>query len=82
MVREIVYLVQAFKAGKGSRLIADTPMRRKSSDAARKRAESLAATRAGVVAFASSGDADLGEYDEDPTVIFRAGRLPPPFDEA
>ena len=82
MVREIIYIVQAFKAGKGSRLIADTPMPCKSSDAALKRAESLATTRAGVIAFASSGDADLGEYDEEPTVIFRAGRLPPPFDEA
>jgi hypothetical protein len=82
MVREIVYLVQAFKAGKGARLIADTPIRCKSSDVARMRAESLATTKVGVVAFASSGDADLGEYDEEPTIIFRAGRLPPPFGEA
>ena len=36
----------------------------------------------GVVAFANSGDADLGEYDEEPAIIFRAARLPPPFDEA
>ena len=57
-------------------------MRCKSSDAARMRAERLATTKAGVVAFASSGDAELGEYDEEPTIIFRAGRLPPPFDEA
>lgn len=82
MAREIIYLVQTFKAGKGTRLIADTPIRCKSSDAARMRAESLATTKTGVVAFASSGDADLGEYDEEPTMIFRAGRLPPPFDEA
>ena len=82
MAREIIYLVQTFKAGKGARLIADTPMRCKSSDAARMRAESLVTTKTGVVAFASSGDADLGEYDEEPTIIFRAGRLPPPFDEA
>ena len=82
MAREIAYLAQAFKAGKGARLIADTSVRCKSSDAARMRAESLATTMAGVVAFASSGDAELGEYDDEPTVIFRAGRLPPPFDEA
>ncbi len=49
-------------------------MRCKSSDAARMRAERLATTKAGVVAFASSGDAELGEYDEEPTIIFRAGR--------
>lgn len=82
MVREIIYLVQTFRTGKGARLVADEPMRCKSSDAARIRAESLATTKAGVVAFASSGDADSGEYDEEPTIIFRAGRLPPPFDEA
>ena len=82
MARETIYLVQAFKAGKGARLIADTPIRCKSSDAARAKAENLAATKAGVVAFASAGDADLGEYDDEPTIIFRAGRLPPPFEEA
>jgi hypothetical protein len=82
LAREIIYLVQTFKAGKGTRLVADTPIRCKSSDAARMKAESLAATKAGVVAFANSGDPDLGEYDEEPTIIFRVGRLPPPFDEA
>lgn len=82
MTRETIYLVQAFKAGRGTRLVADTLIRCKSSDAARMRAERLATTKAGVVAFANSGDADLGEYDEEPTIIFRAGRLPPPFGEA
>lgn len=39
-------------------------------------------TKAGVVAFATSGDAELGEYDEEPTIIFKSGRLPAPFEEA
>ena len=78
MARETIYLVQAFKTGKGARLSADTPIRCKSSDAARRTAE----TKEGVVAFAASGDAELGEYDEEPTIIFRAGRLPAPFEEA
>ena len=82
MARETVYLVQAFETGKGARLNADTPIRCKSSDAARRRAETLATTKAGVVAFATSGDAELGEYDDQPTIIFRAGRLPAPFEEA
>ena len=80
-MRETVYLVQAFKLGKGARLSADTPIRCKSSDTARRAAESLATTRAGVVAFATSGDAELGEYDEEPTIIFKAGRVPAPFEE-
>ena len=82
MTRETVYLVQAFKAGKGARLSADPPLRCKSSDTARRTAENLATTKAGVVAFATSGDAELGEYDDEPTIIFKAGRLPAPFEEA
>jgi hypothetical protein len=82
VARETVYLVQAFETGNGARLNADTPIRCKSSDAARRRAEALATTKAGVVAFATSGDAELGEYDDQPTIIFRAGRLPAPFEEA
>jgi hypothetical protein len=82
MARETVYLVQAFKAGKGTRLAADAPIRCKSSDGARRTAERLALTRAGVVAFATSGDAESGDYDEEPAIIFKAGRLLAPFEEA
>ena len=82
MAVETIYLVQAFKIGNGARLIADTPIRCKSSDTARRTAEKLATTKAGVVAFATSGDAELGEYDEAPTIIFKAGRLPASFEEA
>ena len=82
MVLETIHLVQAFKIGKGVRLIADTPIRCKSSDTARRTAEKLATTKAGVVAFTTSGDAELGEYDEEPRIICRAGRLPAPFEEA
>jgi len=82
MALETIYLVQVFRAGKGARLIADTPIRCKSSDAARRMAEKLATTKAGVVAFAMSGDAELGEYNEEPTIIFKAGQLRAPFEDA
>ena len=81
MAREIIYLVQAFKAGRGARLIADAPIRCRSSDAACRRAEALAMTRAGVVAFTTSADVELGEYDDEPEILFKAGRLLPPFGE-
>ena len=81
MARETVYLVQAFTAGKGTRLTADTPLRCRSMEVARKRAEDLVPVRAGVVAFSTSGDAELGDYDDEPAIIFKAGRLPPSFDE-
>jgi hypothetical protein len=82
MTCETIYLVKAFKTGKGARLDAGTPIRCKSSDAARRTAENLTLTKAGVVAFATSGDAELGEYHEDPTIIFKAGRPMAPFEEA
>jgi hypothetical protein len=82
MARETVYLVQAFKSGKGTRLTADTPVRCRSLELARRKAEDLVPSRAGVVAFSTSGDAELGEYDDEPTIIFKAGRLPAAFEES
>ncbi len=82
MARETVYLVQAFSAGKGMRLTADAPVRCRSSEVAMQRAEALATLRAGVVAFSTWGDPELGEYDDQPTIIFKAGRLPASFEEA
>ena len=82
MSRETIYLVQPFKAGKGTRLAADTPIRCKSSDGARRTAERLALTKAGVVAFATLGNAESGDYGEESTIIFKARRLLAPFEEA
>ncbi len=81
MARETVYLVQAYRAGKGVRVTADPPIRCKSAESALRTAERLAATKAGVVAFATSGDAELGEYDDEPTILFRMGRLQAQFQE-
>jgi hypothetical protein len=82
MARETLYLVQAFKSGKGMRLTPDTPVRCRSQEVARRKAEALLPIRAGVVAFSTSGDAELGDYDDEPTIIFKAGRLPSAFEEA
>jgi hypothetical protein len=82
VARETVYLVQAFSAGRGSSLKADTPIRCRSADAARRTAERLVPAKAGVVALSSAADAELGEYDEEPTIIFKAGRLPAVFEDA
>jgi hypothetical protein len=81
MARETVYVVQAYSQGKRTRLNADTPIRCKSPESAQKTAERLAMAKAGVVAFSTSGDTDLGEYDEEPVIFFKAGRLPAQFSE-
>ena len=66
--------------GRGTGLKADRPIPCKSADAARRTAERLAPTKLGVVAFSSSGDAELGEFDDQPTILFRAGQLPDAFE--
>ncbi|NIJ49080.1 hypothetical protein [Rhizomicrobium electricum] len=81
MARETVHIVQAYVAGKGNRLRPDTPVPCKSAEAALRTAERLSNTKLGVVAFSSSGDPELGEYDDEPTIIFKFGRLPPQFEE-
>jgi hypothetical protein len=80
MARETVYVVQTYIAGKGNRLKAEAPFACKSAEVARRKAERLAPTKIGVVAFSSSGDQALGEYDDEPTVFFKTGRLPELFD--
>lgn len=80
MTRETVYLVQAFTAGKGESLKGDAPIPCKSAEGARRTAERLATSKVGVVAFSSSGDPEMGDYDDEPTVILRIGRLPAAFE--
>ena len=47
-----------------------------------RKAERLAPQRVAVVAFSVSADTEMGDYDENPVILFRSGPLPPPFDEA
>jgi len=81
VARETVYIVQSFGPGRGKALRAEPPVPCKSADAARRMAERLALTKLGVVAFSSSGDAELGDFDDQPTILFKAGELPATFDE-
>lgn len=81
MARETVHIVQSYVAGKGNRLKAEPPVACKSADAAQRMAERMALVKIGVMAFSSSADAELGEYDDEPVIIFKAGRLPPQFDD-
>ncbi|GLH78074.1 hypothetical protein SSBR45G_29820 [Bradyrhizobium sp. SSBR45G] len=80
MARETIYVVQAFSAGRGGRAKADTPIACKTEASALRTAERLVSSKAGVVAFSSSGDPDMGDYDDEPTVFFRHGELPQAFD--
>jgi hypothetical protein len=80
MARETSYFVQSFNAGKGGNLRADPPIACKSVTGAVRTAERLALTKLGVIAFSSTGDPEMGDYDDEPTVIFRNGQFPSAFD--
>jgi hypothetical protein len=80
MARETTYFVQAFNPGKGGNLKGDVPIACKSANGALRTAERLALSKLGVVAFSSTGDSEMGDYDDEPTVIFRNGQFPAAFD--
>ena len=71
MARETSYFVQAFNAGRGGNLKADAPIACKTETGALRTAERLALSRLGVVAFSSTGDPEVGDYDDEPTVAIR-----------
>ena len=75
-----MYLVQAFVAA-GLTLRAEPTVVCRSAEAARLKAEKLAGVKAGVVAYSFSADPDTAEYDETPTIIFKAGRMSAAFDD-
>jgi hypothetical protein len=81
MTRQTTHVVQAFVAGRGMALKAEKPVACKTAEEARRKAERMAGTKLGVVAFSTSGDAEMGDYDDQPDILFKAGRLPSQFEE-
>ena len=80
MGREATFLVQAFNESKGGRLKPNPPVACRSADGARRTAERLSLSHVGVVAFSITSDPDTGDYDDQPTIFYRAGQLPAEFD--
>jgi hypothetical protein len=73
------FLVQAFNTAKGDQLKPDKPIVCRSAEGARRTAQRLAPSKAGVVAFSTTSDDETGDYDEEPTVFYREGRIPDEF---
>lgn len=81
MPKQTTHLVQAFIAGRGQALRAEPAFSCRTAEDARRKAERLAPLRLGIVAFSATSDAEMGDFDESPVILFKAGRLPAPFDE-
>jgi hypothetical protein len=80
VARQTEYFVQSFDPGKDGHLKPDSPIACKSASGALRSAERLALSKFTVVAYSSTGDPEMGDYDDQPTVFFRKGELPTAFD--
>jgi len=80
MRREATFLVQKLpvepRATLSAAPIGSDPL----PDGARRTAERLSLSHVGVVAFSITSDPDTGDYDDQPTIFYRAGQLPAEFD--
>jgi hypothetical protein len=81
MASETVYILQTYIAGRGKALKAEQQVGCKTAEEARRKAERLAPLRLGVVAFSATADTELGDYDENPVILFKSGQLPHPFND-
>jgi hypothetical protein len=81
MAKETVHIVQAYVRGRGRALKAEQQVGCKTAEEARRKGERLGPLRVGVVAFSVTADTELGDYDENPVILFRSGELPHPFAE-
>lgn len=79
MSSQMQFLVQAFNIAKGDQLKPDKPIVCRSAEGARRTAQRLALSKAGVVAFSTTSDEETGDYDEEPKVFYREGRIPDEF---
>ena len=69
------FIVQAYRLNKRGKLEAEPAVAASSAENARMRAEKLAETRAGVIAFEIAADTEMGDYGE-PVALARFGTLP------
>jgi len=69
------YVSIAFERDEAGELVAMEAVEARTPNAAVSRARSLAATKAGAMAFSRTGDPDLGEF-QDAVVLFSAGEIP------
>jgi len=81
MANETVHILQTYIAGRGKNLKAEPQVGCRDAEEARRKAERLAPLRLGVVAFSITADVEMGVYDENPTILFKSGQLPPPWNE-
>ena len=79
MPTETIHIVLTWRADKKGKLRAEPPLKFKTAAEAKARAERSAERFAGVAAISQNYDVDTEQADENVTVLFWAGRVPPEF---
>jgi hypothetical protein len=72
------FIVQAF-VQRGRKLVAEPPMSFTSEDDALARAGRLPERKDGVAVWSQTGDPDMDVWDDEPRVLYTAGRVPREF---
>ncbi|MFK4062185.1 hypothetical protein [Brucella anthropi] len=75
------FIVQSYSKGPRGKLIADTPFIAKDVAHAKRTAERMAASSPMVIAFANTGDADTGDFEEPKLIYAHGDPLPPEIEE-
>lgn len=75
------FIVQSYSKGPRGKLIADTPFAAKDVAHARRTAERMALSSPMVIAFANTGDAETGDFEEPKLIYAHGDTLPPEVEE-
>jgi len=75
------FIVQSYSKGPRGKLIADTPFVAKDVAHARRTAERMALSNPMVIAFANTGDAETGDFEEPKLIYAYGDQLPPEVEE-
>jgi len=75
------FVVQSYSKGQRGKMNADTPFIAKDVAHARRTAERMAKDKPMVIAFANTGDAETGDFEEPKLIFAHGDQLPPEIDE-
>lgn len=81
MSMQTQYVVQSYSKAPRGKLSGDTPFIAKDVAHARRTAERMAKEKPMVIAFANTGDAETGDFEEPKLIYAHGDTLPPEIEE-
>ena len=81
MSMQTQYVVQSYSKGARGRMDPDTPFIARDAPHALRTAEKMAVSKPMVIAFASTGDGETGDFEEPKLIFAHGDQLPSEVDE-